>query len=239
MILDDVRKKFRDLSGRYDLVNEDGSDNGANFFINAACRWLDKTVETPKSGASYLSIQAAGAWYVKFPHARAIKEVWITSSSRWQLDRKRLQDIIAEYYTKLPASLESGSPEYFSPAITRNLPIDMTPATLTAISAYIGVIPNDTDEYNAVIFSCPLEQEALVEVIGLFYSTELSNDEDENYWTRVNPLLLIQTAIRQTYIIGGNKPMLDVLDRGIDGDLERLEKDTVEQEIAMIDQMEG
>jgi hypothetical protein len=75
-----VRQKFRDLSGRYDLVNADGSDNGANFFINEACRQLDRSIETQKSYGTYMEILAIGTWNVQFNRCRAVQEVWITTS---------------------------------------------------------------------------------------------------------------------------------------------------------------
>ena len=42
MNLGTIRAKFITLSGRDDLVNNDDSDNGANYFINAAQKYLDK-----------------------------------------------------------------------------------------------------------------------------------------------------------------------------------------------------
>lgn len=240
MNLKEIRIKFRDLSGRYDLVNDDFSDNGANFFINEASRWLDKTVETTKSWGSYMIERPAGVWYVKFPLARAVKEVWIsTIEGRWQLEKIRLQDLIASYFSGTPADLVNGSPEYYSPLVTRHIPENITPVQLAAFATYVGVIPSMAHDYNAIIMSAPVDQATLVEIVGLFYSMELTADTDENYWSKVNPLMLVEAAIRQTYILGGNKPMLDVLDRGIDGDLTRLDKDLVEQISAEIDEMEG
>jgi len=240
MNLIEIRSKFRELSGRYDLVNNDLSDNGADFFINQASRWLDRTVETTKSWASYMVIIPVSSWYVQFPYARAIKEVWIsTTEGRWQLEKIRLQDMIASYFSKPPVEITNGTPEFYSPAITRYIPEDVTPATLATFANFIGVIPSITHEYNAVILSSPVELQSLVEIIGLFYSATLVSNEDENYWSRVQPMLLVQAAIRHTYIVGGNKPMLDVLDRGIDGELDRLGKDLTEQIIAEIDQMDG
>jgi len=240
MNLLEIRTKFRELSGRYDLVNDDFSDNGANFFINEASRWLDKTVETTKSWASYMTIIATDTWYVSFPEARAVKEVWIsTVEGKWQLEKIRLQDLIASFFTENPSEWTSGTPEYYSPFLSRYIPENISPATLATFASYVGVITPVTNDYNAVILSAPVDQETLVEIIGLFYSMALSADDDENYWSKMHPLLLIQAAIRQTYIIGGNKPMLDVLDRGIDGELKRLDYEVVEQIIAEVDEMDA
>lgn len=42
MDLSEVRAKFIQLSGRDDLVNADTTDNGANYFINAGQKFLDR-----------------------------------------------------------------------------------------------------------------------------------------------------------------------------------------------------
>jgi len=240
MILRDIRIKFRDLSGRYDLVNDDGSDNGADFYINDASRWLDKTVETQKTGASYMTIIEAGTWYIKFPQARAVKEVWVsTVEGKWQLTKKSIQDLMAEFFADPPAEWTNGTPEYYCPALTRHIPEDVTPAKLAEFAAYIGIIPVMAHDYNAIILSTPVDQSTLVEVVGLFYSSEMSEDDDENFWAKTNPLLLIQSAIRQTYVVSGNKPHLEIMETGMAKDMVELDKDVVEQAIAEADQMEG
>lgn len=240
MNLKDIREKFRDISGRYDLVNDDLSDNGANFFINEGSRWLDRTVETTKSWASFMHILTAGEWYLRFPQARAIKEVWVaTDEGRWQLEKKRLQDLIAGYYAEIPANIVNGTPLYFSPAVTRYIPESISPATLTTFEAFLGIIQPATHDHNAIILSCPVDRDTLVQITGLFYSVALTADTDVNYWSEIHPLLLVQAAIRQTHIASGNKPLLDLLDRSLDGELTRIGMDLVEQIIAEVDEMDA
>lgn len=240
MNLVQIREKFREISGRYDLVNDDFSDNGADFYITEASKWLDRAIETTKSWGTYLISITAGTWFIKVPLSRAIKEVWITTAEgKWQLEKKRLQDIISEYYTELPAEWTNGTPEYYSPTISRYIPEDMSAATLATFATSVGVIDQPHLEYDALIMSAPIDQAAVVEVHGLFYSFPLTSDEDENYWSNNHPLLLVQAAVRQTFIASGNKPMMDIFDRGIDGDLTRLDKELVEQIIAEIDEMDG
>ena len=240
MNLIQIREKFRDLSGHYELVNEDLSDNGADFYINEASKWLDRTVETTKSWGTYLAIIPIGTWNLRFPFARAIKEVWIaTVNGRWQLDKKRLQDIIAAYFTKPPAEWINGTPLYYSPTISRYIPEPVSPATLATYTSYIGVITNTNLEYNSILLSTPVALETSVEVHGLFYSHLLQDDDDENYWSLNHPMMLIQAAIRQTYVASGNAPMLKIIQGNITDDLTRLGMDLVEQEIAEIDEMDG
>lgn len=240
MNLVEIRQKFRELSGRYDLVNDDFSDNGANFFINEGSKWLDRTVETTKSWASFMAVINAGDWNVQFQQARAIKEVWIsTIEGKWQLEKIRLQDMLASFFTQNPAEWTNGTPTYYSPILTRTIPETLTPADIAAFSAFIGLITSSGYDYNAIILSAPVDQDTLVEVVGLFYSQVMADDTDTNFWSTVHPLLLVQAALRQIYTINGNKPLLDLLERGIGADLKELGYDLVEQIIAEVDQMEG
>jgi hypothetical protein len=240
MNLLEIRKKFKDLSGRYDLVNEDGSDRGATYFINEACRWLDKTVEVERTYGKYAEVLVAGTWNVQLNGCRAIKEAWLTTSGgKAQLTKISIQDMIASYYTKLPADIEDGTPDKYSPAIVRNFFVDLTLPTLMAIQAYTGIITPSDEDYNAILLSCPLEEESLIEIVGFFYSRLLSEDDDVNYWTVSNSLLLISTAIKMTYMLSGNKPMSDILEKGINEELLRLDKEIIESEIAEVNQMEG
>ncbi len=54
MNLKRVRELFVRWSGRSDLANDDGSDRGADVFIQQGADWLDEVVENPKSVSRYL-----------------------------------------------------------------------------------------------------------------------------------------------------------------------------------------
>jgi len=240
MNLIDIRTQFRNISGRYDLVNDDFSDNGANFFINEGSKWLDRKVETTKSWGTYPVIKPLGTWYVRFPYARAVKEVWMTTvEGRTQLTKVRLQDMMANYFTTIPAEWTNGTPLYYSPTITRLIPEILTPAMIATLDDYIGIVSPISNVFNTVIFSSPVDQETLFEITGLFYSKALALDADENFWSQVHPLILIQAAILQTYIISGNRPMMKNYAENLGDQLKDLGMDLVEQIIAEIDQMEG
>ena len=60
-----IRTKFRDISGRFDLVNSDYSDNGADFYINEGRKFLDRLGEVQKSWAScfrFIGIEKEWEW---------------------------------------------------------------------------------------------------------------------------------------------------------------------------------
>lgn len=239
MNLKQIREQFRNISGRHDLVNDDLSDNGSDFFINEGSKWLDRKVETTKSWGTYPVIKPPGTWYVRYPFARAIKEVWITTvEGKLQMEKKRLQDMMAGYFTKVPAEWTSGTPTYYAPTVTRTVPDPLTPAQIASMDDYVGIVSPISHDYNTVIFSCPTDQEALFEIIGLFYSKLLTEDTDENFWSQVHPLTLIQAAVLQTYIVSGNRPMMKGYTENLLDQLKDIGMDLVEQAIAEIDQID-
>jgi hypothetical protein len=242
MNLREIRIQFRDLSGRFDLVNADGSDNGADFFINEGSRWLDRSLRFNKDEGSYLSILSIGSWYIQFPMARAIKKVFIANSDqdsrRRELEKVKLSRLLTRYLNKPPSQWTNGIPLHYSTFSGRYIPEDTTTdLTLQTFATYIGVVPITTFDVNTIILSAPVSEQLLIELVGLFYSMQLVNDTDTNFWSTMYPLTLVQSAIRHVYVVSGNSAMLKTLESGID--LVSIEKDLIEQEIAGINQMRG
>ena len=241
MNLREIRRLFRDVSGRYDLVNDDLSDNGSDLYIRAGSKSLDRKSMTFKSSAERILDLTAGDWLVQFEYARAVQEVWIaTSEGRWQLEKAQsLAKLLSDYYSDTPAEISTGSPRYYSPFLSRNIPEDITAAELTAFSTYVATIDPSGYEYNAIILSCPIDVTGVIEIKGLFYSKELVNDTDANYWSTQDPLLLVREAIRKTFVTSGNRSMNKTYEEELVKDLLEIEKDFIEQEIAECDQMRG
>ena len=235
-----LRTKFRELSGRFDLVNADFSDNGADFFINEGRKFLDRLNETQKSwGVSYRFMEV-GQFSVSFPHCRAIKEVWVaTTSARWQLEKYRLQDLMSEYLTGLPSSRNTGTPLYYSPCITRYIPEDATVVDMEAFVGFVEVPAGNAYEYNSVIVNVPTDSKLMVQIHGLFYSIELINDTDTNYWSSQHPLLLYMAAMRQIEVVNRNTQGVNDWSNAISTDMTQLGMDLVEELIAESDQMGG
>ena len=74
---------------------------------------------------------------------------------------------------------------------------------------------------------------------GLFYSAELVNDTDENYWSIAHPMLLYMAAMRQIEITNRNTQGVRDWEASIGADVKTLGFDLVEENIAEADQMEG
>lgn len=236
-----LRTKFRTLSGRFDLVNDDYSDNGADFFINEGIKFLDRASETQKSAASHFKIANVGTFSVTFPYCRALKEVWISDATngRRQLKKKPLQDLITGYLTTFPSERTEGLPLYYSPCITRYIPED---ADLTELDGFLGFLETpsgNAHEYNAILINVPLQYKSMFDLRGLFYSKQLLSDTDTNYWSVVHPLLTLTAALRYVEVTNRNTQGVNDWTASIVTEMQQLGFDLVEEQIAEISQMEG
>ena len=240
MNLIQLRTKFRELSGRFDLVSDVFADTGADFFINEGRKFLDRLDETQKSWGTCYKFMDAGFWSVQFPYCRAIKEVWVaTTTEKWQLEKKNLQDLIEGYLTGLPSSREVGTPLYYSPCITRYIPENVSVINLESFIGWIDVPSGNAHEFNAILVNVPTSDKLTVMINGLFYSAELVNDTDENYWSAVHPMLLYMAAMRQVEIVNRNTQGVNDWSAAIAIDMKQLGMDLVEELIAETSQMEG
>jgi len=235
-----LRTMFRNLSGRFDLVNEDFSDNGADIYINEGRKFLDRLDETQKSWASCYRLLEVNRFSVSFPYCRAIKEVWAASiSARWQLEKVSLQNLMESYLTGLPSSRTPGTPLYYSPCITRYSPEDATVEDMEAFIGYVEIPAGNAHEYNSVIVNVPTSEKLTITVNGLFYSMELVEDEDKNYWSEVHPMLLYMSAMRYIEITNRNTQGVNDWTSSIAVEMKQLGMDLVEELIAEVSQMEG
>ena len=225
----------------FDLVNADFSDNGADFFINEGRKYLDRLDETQKSWASCFRILSPGRFSVSFPHCRAIKEIWVANAGvgRWQLEKVKLQDLIEGYLTGLPSSRTTGTPLYYSPCLTRYIPEDATVEDIEAFVGFVETPSGNTHGYNSILVNVPTDLRLMVDVRGLFYSFELIEDTDTNYWSSVHPMLLYMAAMRYVEVANRNTQGVKDWNNAIATDMQQLGFDLVEELIAEVDQMEG
>jgi hypothetical protein len=236
MNLKEFRKTFRDLSGLYNLVNDDYSNNGVDFFINAGSKFLDRLDETQKSWATHFATLAIGGFTASFPQCRAIKEVWAASPTegRWQLEKKILQDLVSEYLAVLPATMEQGAPLYYSPCITRSVPKNVV---LSDYQKYLGYLQVASTNYNAILLNVPTDEAISVIIHGLFYSDTLSADTDENYWSVNHPMLLYMSTMRQIEIANRSTQGVNDWSNSISIEMKQLGMDLVEEIVAEADEM--
>lgn len=243
MNLRQVRLQFRTVSGRHDLVNADGADNGADFYINAGIRHLDRRTRFQKSLARSFHLVAAGTVSVRFQLCRAVKEVWVaTTSERWQLRKISWQEIRQHYLYQPTTSV--GVLNCYAPTYLRPAPEVLTSEQVTAldwITQYMDDVVTDGTHalYNSLLLAAPPTEEMMVEVVGLFHSTELSAATDSNMWTALWPELVVQAACLELEKMHRNTQGLQDWNNALEMALTEIEKDGVEEDIAGGGQMEG
>lgn len=245
MTLNEMRLLFREKSGRTDLVDAAGADigsNGATFLLNSGQRYLDK-LEVFKKGEGILyKVISADAYMTTFQYARAIKEVWICGQDgedrREELDKVSLRFFMAKY-NKAPEDIDSGVPLYYAPVRLRGVPNSTDySTTLGDFAKYIQTV-QDGWGYNGIIIGPPTDTEVLLEIHGLFNTEELSADDDETFWTVEHPEILLWAAMRALEIENRNTQGVRDWENSIKENLLGIGKDSVEEEIADVDQIEG
>lgn len=235
-----MRLKFRELSGRFDLVSDTGVDTGAGFFLNEGRKFLDRLDETQKSWGTCFRFLDIGKYSVQFPYCRAIKEIWAaTTAKRWQLEKKNVQDLINGYMLDIPSGRSTGNPLYYSPCITRAIPENQPISSFESFLGWVDIPSGNAHEYNAILVSVPASEKLTISINGLFYSAELINNTDENFWSVAHPMLLYMAAMRQIEVVNRNTQGVKDWENSIGNDVKTLGFDLVEENIAEVSEMEG
>lgn len=203
----DIRTKFVTLSGRFDLINPSTyEDNGADFFLNAAQRYLDRFFDTGKALARYPVIVAAGTYIAKSIGIRSIKEVWIANvDGKIELTPTTLHELQTEYYEGFYNAAQ-GTPAYYAPTLLRPFPDTLASATgmygVDDLLLYNATAPAQHFNYNGIVIMPPPDSTYTVEIVGLFYSPALSATlsgatwtQTKSFWTEVHPEVLIEAAL--------------------------------------------
>lgn len=246
MSLLETRQQFVRISGRYDLVVDgsggDWSDNGADFYINAGVRMLDQKIETKLSESVFYKKVQQGMVGLGLPDCRAVREVWtqnLANDARQRLvkrDRKYFRD---KWKTQFQ-NIDQGPPlDYYLPTL-RVVPDTIT---INQIESYIGWMDSQPSRgnvvYNGILWLPPLDDEYVLEVIGLFYTPKLLGDSDENFWTRQYPMEVVWAALWSLEVSYRNSEGAKDWEAAISGRLLDIDKDNVEEVIAGVSQMEG
>jgi hypothetical protein len=225
MTLKEIRALFTTRSGRFDLITEEGLDNGADFFIQAGCRTLDRMIQHVKSVATHYEAIEAGDYYLIFTRCRAIKQVWVSNAlSRTELELYTPKDFYLDYAG--PAStISQGRPSAYTPINLRTVEKE----AFNSLATFMQYVRADDETYNGIVFP-PADGNYVVEIIGLFESKALECEIDENYWSVNFPDLLILAAMYKLEVFNRNKQGAEDWLAGITMEITQLEKDMVEQD---------
>jgi len=249
-----LRTKFIQLTGRYDLVvdRDDYADNGANYFIQAGQRWLDAHMPVGKMVMRLQKDLAAGNRILEFQRCKSIKEVWICSAEdegdKVRLEKKDLSWLRQEYPDPI-SEIDLGDPAYWAPVSIALAPEQkaLTSANYSAqfTDDYEDIMFADEDDanfghwiYNAIVIYPPPDSTVTLEVWGIFESM-LESDTDVSYWSvkheDASVLAAIMALEKHYRNTEGVKDMINAI-----GDiLQGIDHDAVDSEIAEVDKMGG
>ena len=180
-----VRKRFCELSGRYDLMNSNYTDNGADLYINAGQAALDRMQNTGKMRAKHVQAIAAGTIQVYSAGLRSVLDVWIGNTTEYLYHLKNAQTLqyLYEEYGQELDGVTQAPPEWYCPAIFRPYPDNITGATWTSsyyntgdlIFPASGATTPEHFTYDGIIIMPPPDDTYYVSIHGLFYSPALTS----------------------------------------------------------------
>lgn len=237
----DIRTLFVKRTGRYDLVVDttDWADNGADAYIVAGSRMLDRREEHEFSKAKHYEDAAADTWYKVFQECRAILDVWVANDEYRKKLELRDVDTFRAYYNEPAGNIDSGVPMYYTPALLRTHPQSST----IYLESFVDTDYTETSkydyEYNGVMWMPPTDEAIVVEVQGLWYSKTLALDADKNYWSVNHPEALLAAASYKLEVSYRNTEGAKDWLAAINMQLGDLGKDFVEQQASGVTQMKG
>lgn len=237
MPLLEIRQKFIESSGRADLVVDTTTwaDAGANWFIQAGQRYLDRMLETGNARARYFATLESGRHTLKIPMARVIEKVFcITSSGKlpiYEVAPQGIRDFLAQMDTSIPLSM----PTYYTPMSLR-IGVDSDLSNIRGDFANVSYVDH---EYSGIFFGQAADVDYGIEVEGLFYSPKLINDSSISFWTEQHPEILVAAAFLSMERFYRNFEGLKESRASVAEMVQQLDFDYVAQEIVNITRLEG
>lgn len=246
MTYKDIRQKFIEVSGRYDLINPDTwEDNGADFYLNMGQKVLDRNLDSKNMFARYPFGLAIGSIIAKTPGLRAIKEVWIANADgKAQLIYVPLNQFRSGF-AKESNLLETGVPAYYTPAVFRPFPDELV--NTTGLYDVEDLLLSGTHyTYNGVIVMPPPAGDYTLTILGLFYSPTLSATlangvwaQTKSYWTENEPETLLEAALSRLATFAGNITSANEHKAAMLEDLRNIDFDAVEEMLVGDMEMDG
>jgi hypothetical protein len=241
-----IRTWFVQESGRYDLVVDTAAyaDNGANKYLNAAMRMLDRMQTTKFTEAHFWKQALVTVKHVTFgAEFRSIHAAFATKesdSSRTELEKLTLKEIKEQHFGYLGGTVDAGSPLYYSPAVFRLGPeAEMAIGDIDVPANYLDYIGESPYKYNGILFSPPCDESYSIEVWGYVYSKTLALDADENWWTWNHPELVVMAGQLVLEKMMRNTEGVKDWTAAIKMELQGIDFDLAEEDFANISQLGG
>lgn len=237
MPLLDIRQKFVETSGRYDLVVDTTSwaDSGADWFIKAGQRYLDRMLETGNARARYFKTLSAGDHTLRIQTARVIEKVFrITSEGKFQI-AETTSDALRQLLITQAETGSTGAPQYYTPTSIR---IGVN-SDLSSIRADYATVTYADINYSGIFFGNKADVDYGIEIEGLFYSPDLIADTSMSFWTEVHPEILVMASFMSLERFYRNFEGSKEARAQVDDLVQQLDFDYVAQEIVNIVRLGG
>lgn len=239
MNLLEIRTQFAKLSGRYDLVNADYTDNGADYFLKAGIKLLDRLTEHQKDSAKFFKTMAVGDYFVEFTAWRVTNEVWFaTADGRYELEYLTPVEFQLKYGSNPYADVDPGTPAHFTYAITRSVPEG---TALDIIGNYGSEIQTDGSQVGkqGLLISPPTDTAGQIEVWGKYFTPWPASDSGTNFWMDSWDHIAINAGLYQLEVsyrnTEGSRDWLNTIKL----ELMEIDKDIVENDSDRAGEMNG
>lgn len=151
-------------------------------------------------------------------------------------------------YEPILEGIERARPQYFAINIPKLGPEQYNFWQLTDFLSgytdyqeiqYGGTDIQEREKYQSIILMPPADKTYTANVFGLFYSSVLVNDTDQNFWTVNYPNLLTNAALREMEIHYRNTAGEMAWTQAMQRELLQIDKDNAEQDSYGINQLRG
>jgi len=251
MNLRDFAIDFRKQSGRFDLVNADGSDRGRFVrLVRKAQRFLDQKAVNVQQDRSRLRDIGAGDYLLDLPGIRRISKVYVTGPDGKVLPDEKTMAELRELFPTDWSAVTRSAPVFWARLTNRlapdqsdlgagGLPTQATYDTEDVLFDDEGVPGQSIEDTKGIALLPPADRVYTVRVVGSFWSRELVEETDTSFWSEAHPHLLylacmyfLETELRN------REGQADALAALMDG-LAELDKDSVEMDFADSTKMKG
>lgn len=237
MQLSEIREKFIELSGRYDMQGNTKS----HFFINAGVRLLDRMSRFAHTDAVSLRQVPVGTTHLVLSDCQLISSVHFIEDGLTKYEVELIEH--SEFVQLYPQSLSNmplGRPMFCALGTLRHSPdlLDLSAEDFPVPADY-ALVAADYYSRQALYLGPAASTAGWLRIEGSFYSRDMSVDTDKSYWSVRYPDLLIKAALYQLEVAYRNTEGARDWMAAIVLELDNLDKDALEQHIQYIDQMEG
>ena len=234
MPLSTVRMDFVDKSGRFDLVEPDGSDKGANEIINRGQRLLDLLHITSKTRRRYFGLLTVGQFQVELESCRAIENVWtVTATVRTKLTERTLA-YMRENYAMPFNQVSNALPTDWARNTVGLAPQQYDETTFTGMYGHEDIVTGDHYNKVGLLILPPSDSTYTLEVEGLFFSRTLDTDTALSYWTEIYPEMLVHASLVTLEGLYRNSQGVKDGMAVLNGMLDGLDNSMVDQEAANV-----